>query len=72
MLVLSRKPQEVIHIGDGIKIVVARISSGRVSLAVEAPGLCIVRGELHSKCESETSSKDVYDPETSLHMAILR
>ncbi len=37
MLVLSRKPQQSICIGDDIYITVLRIDRGRVKLGIEAP-----------------------------------
>lgn len=37
MLVLSRKLGEVIHIGDGIRIVVVDIDRGKIRLGIEAP-----------------------------------
>lgn len=37
MLVVSRKLDEVIVIGDSIKVTVIAISGGRVRLGVEAP-----------------------------------
>lgn len=47
MLVLSRKIGETISVGDGIEIVVNRISGNRVTLGIKAPGsVRIVRGEL--------------------------
>jgi carbon storage regulator len=47
MLVLSRKVGEMIMIGDGIAVVVNRISGNRVTLGIEAPDdVRIVRGEL--------------------------
>ena len=47
MLVLSRKTGEKIMIGDDIMIVVQRIASGRVAIAIEAPrDVKILRGEL--------------------------
>ena len=47
MLVLSRKVGEQIVIGEGIVVVVKRITGQRVTLGIEAPGnVHIVRGEL--------------------------
>jgi carbon storage regulator len=47
MLVLSRKPGEQIHIGDGILLTVVEIRGNRVRLSLEAPDdVRILRGEL--------------------------
>ena len=47
MLVLSRKVSEKLVIGDNIVLTINRISGGRVTLGIEAPGsVKIVRGEL--------------------------
>jgi len=53
MLVLQRKPknqvdgEDEILIGEDIRIVVLRITRGNeVHIAIDAPGLNIVRGEL--------------------------
>lgn len=47
MLVLSRKEQERIHIGDNITLTIGRIKGGRVRLCIEAPPeVLILRGEL--------------------------
>lgn len=37
MLVLSRKPQQGIWIGDDIFVTVLRVDRGRVKLGIEAP-----------------------------------
>jgi carbon storage regulator len=37
MLVLSRKLDEAIIIGDGIKVVVVQLKGGNVRLGIEAP-----------------------------------
>jgi carbon storage regulator len=47
VLILRRKVGEKIVIGDGITVVVSRVSGGRVTLGIEAPDdVHIVRGEL--------------------------
>ena len=48
MLVLSRKPEERVYVGDDIEVVVLEVQGGRVKLGFNAPGyLSIQRGELH-------------------------
>lgn len=47
MLVLSRKPSEVIHIGDHVKVTVVRIGPNNVRIGIDAPrDMNVVRGEL--------------------------
>jgi carbon storage regulator len=47
MLVLSRKPNERVFVGDDIEIVVVEVRGNRVKLGFNAPGyLPIQRGEL--------------------------
>jgi carbon storage regulator CsrA len=47
VLILRRRVGEKIVIGDGITVVVNRVSGGRVTLGIEAPDdVHIVRGEL--------------------------
>lgn len=49
MLVLSRKVNERIQIGDDITITVVRLSTGSVRIGIEAPShLTILRDELNS------------------------
>jgi len=50
MLVLSRKAGQKIMIGDGISVVVNRVSGNRVAIGIEAPdGVRILRGELEPR-----------------------
>jgi carbon storage regulator len=47
MLVLTRKPNEVINIGDQIMVRILRIQGNQVRVGIEAPpGVHILRGEL--------------------------
>ena len=53
MLVLSRKLNESIHLGDDIILVVTEISSNQVKIAIEAPkDLKIYRHEIWQKIQS--------------------
>ncbi|NLF72336.1 MAG: carbon storage regulator [Candidatus Anammoximicrobium sp.] len=55
MLVLTRKLQETIHIGDNITITVVRIKGNTVRVGIEAPGdVRVVRGEVAARDEAET------------------
>ena len=47
MLVLSRKPDEVIHIGPDIQIMVVEVRGDKVRLGISAPqDVVIMRGEI--------------------------
>ena len=53
MLILSRKVNEEIVIGDSITVVISRISGNRVSIGIQAPqDVHIVRRELMPIVES--------------------
>lgn len=53
MLVLTRKPQEKIQIGDGITITVIKTKGQGVRLGIEAPAeVPVLRGELVASRES--------------------
>jgi carbon storage regulator len=52
MLVLARKEDESIVIGDNIKLYVRKISPTRVRIAIEAPPhVRVTRQELHEEVE---------------------
>lgn len=62
MLVLSRKPGEVIYIGDNIKIITVRIGPNTVRYGIEAPReMNIVRGELLPRDIASNSSDEPND-----------
>ncbi|MCA9236517.1 MAG: carbon storage regulator [Planctomycetales bacterium] len=43
MLVLTRRQQEAIHIGDAIVVRVGKVRGGRVTLVIDAPVSIVVR-----------------------------
>lgn len=54
MLVLTRKPNEDIIIGDNIRITVVEIAPGRVKIGVSAPkSVRVDRAEVHEKKQQE-------------------
>jgi carbon storage regulator CsrA len=55
MLVLSRKPNEALHVGDNIVITVTRVRGDVVRLGIEAPrDVKIMRGELVGKPDKKS------------------
>jgi carbon storage regulator len=49
MLVLSRRENECIRLGDSIVVTVVRVAGDRVRLGIEAPSeVVVLRGELDS------------------------
>ena len=58
MLVLGRKINEVIHVGDDIRIVLISIHGNWARIGVDAPkGVAIVRGELKDSWRGDTRKK---------------
>lgn len=58
MLVLTRKYQEKIHIGDNITITVLRTKGKAVRLGIEAPGdVPVIRGELSFETADEAGDE---------------
>ena len=54
MLVLTRKCNESIRIGDEITITVMRIDSGQVRIGIDAPrGVPVHREEVYERIQSE-------------------
>ena len=59
MLVLTRKPQEKIRIGDDITITVIKTKGKGVRLGIEAPSdVSVMRGELLAARDSFTSETE--------------
>lgn len=62
MLVLTRKPQEQILIGQDIVITVIRLRSGSVGIGIEAPrNVSVLRGEL-----AGTEKREAHRTESTL------
>lgn len=58
MLVLMRKPSEVIHIGNDIRVVVTKIRGNCVYVGIEAPKETIIlRGEVKERIENGGEAK---------------
>ena len=57
MLVISRKKDESLLIGDDIEIKIVKIEDGSVKLAIEAPkDKIILRKEIYDNVKEENSS----------------
>lgn len=60
MLVLSRKLNQSIHIGDGISIRVVRIKGNSIQLGIDAPKeVHVVRSELLERDARQPASADL-------------
>jgi len=63
MLVLTRKYQEKIRIGNNITITVLRTKGKAVRLGIEAPvDVPVIRGELSFEHEAEPAAEEVSIP----------
>ncbi len=61
MLILTRKKDESIVIGDGIKIQIIAIEEGRVKIGIDAPSdVEIYRSEVLEKIEAENKAAAVH------------
>lgn len=59
MLILMRKRDGVIHIGDDIRIVVIKIVGNSVHLGIEAdPSIPVHRGEVYEAIQREKKNRD--------------
>ena len=67
MLVLTRKMQERIHIGDNITITLVRIQGNTVRIGIEAPGdVRVVRGEVAVRDQLELAAAEAENPDLNL------
>ena len=63
MLVLSRKQNQEIVIGDGIKITVLKIKGNTIRLGIDAPrDVKVIRGELSSQPKSNPETTETRQP----------
>jgi carbon storage regulator len=54
MLILTRKLNEVIQIGDNVRLKVLHISDGQVKIGIEAPiDIRIFRAEIYAEIEKQ-------------------
>ncbi len=63
MLVLTRKRDEVIQIGDNIVIKILKTGKGAIKIGIDAPGnVRVIRGEL---VEEEKTQESVESPNSN-------
>ena len=61
MLILTRKKDESIVVGEGIKIQIISIEEGRVKIGIEAPpDVEIYRSEVLEKIEAENKAAAIH------------
>jgi carbon storage regulator len=57
MLVLTRKVDERINIGNDVAVIITRIAGNRVTVGIEAPQhVSVTRGELDGEVEKKEES----------------
>lgn len=62
MLVITRKKDESILIGDNIEVKIIKIDDGSVKIAIDAPKeIVILRGELYKEVEEENKNAVVFE-----------
>ncbi len=60
MLVLTRKAEEGIRIGNDVRIVVLSTARGHVRIGIDAPsGVSVLREEVHARVANENQSAAV-------------
>ena len=64
MLVLTRKPEEQITIGEGITITILATNDNRVALGIDAPRhMAILRTELSEAVADRANAESVSGPQ---------
>ncbi len=64
MLVLSRKKNEVINIGDNITITIVDVRGDNVRIGIEAPkDVSVHREEIYSIIAAEAAKQHLADPD---------
>jgi len=67
MLVLTRKNQEKIHIGDNVTVTIVRVQGNTVRVGIEAPGdVRIVRSEVAARDQIELAAAEAETSAASL------
>jgi carbon storage regulator len=57
MLVLSRKAEQTLHLGDDITVTVLGIEGDRVKLGIEAPrAVCVLRHEVYLQIQAANAA----------------
>lgn len=72
MLVLTRKPAEMIRIGDDIVIKVIKTAKGAVKIGIEAPeDVRVLRGELVNDTNAPVIPEELIVSKLAEHFAVL-
>jgi carbon storage regulator len=68
MLVLSRKAEQTLHLGDDITVTVLGIEGDRVKLGIEAPrAVSVLRHEVYLQIQAANAAAAVAATRPSLH-----
>ena len=73
MLVLSRKPEQSVFLGDDIRVVVLAIEGDRVKIGIDAPrSLSVLRQEIYEQVLAANAAASQAKPAMSAVSAALR
>jgi carbon storage regulator len=65
VLVLTRKTEQTLHLGDDIRVTILGIEGDRVKLGIEAPrSVCVLRHELYLQVQA--ANADAGAPRTDM------